>query len=85
LHADAISDRSQPDKMLLLTLLLMFFTVNIFQSTTLLTGMTGISLHRAMAPDFSVAWQYSRPQQQLAFRNGSDSTPLSNQESASPF
>jgi hypothetical protein len=31
------------------------FPIIIFLSTTLLTGMAGISLHRAMASDFSVS------------------------------
>jgi hypothetical protein len=34
-----------------------FFPIILFFSATLLSGMTGISLHRAMASDFSVAWQ----------------------------
>jgi hypothetical protein len=32
-------------------------------STTLFTGMTGISLHLAMAFHFSFAWQFSHPEQ----------------------
>jgi hypothetical protein len=35
-----------------------FFLISLFGSTILLTGMTGISLHMAMASDFSVAWQF---------------------------
>jgi hypothetical protein len=39
------------------------FPIILFWSTTLLTGMTGISLHRAMASDISVAWQFSAQEQ----------------------
>jgi hypothetical protein len=35
----------------------------IFLSTTLLIGMAGISLHVAVASDFSVAWQFSQREQ----------------------
>jgi hypothetical protein len=42
-------------------------------STTLFAGMTGISLHRAMANDFSVVRQFSHPEQ-LLFCYKSNST-----------
>jgi hypothetical protein len=41
-------------------------------STTLSTGMTGISLHLAMASDFTVTWQYSQRKQLVFF---TDQTP----------
>jgi hypothetical protein len=41
----------------LLLLGLPFFPIVLFGSTTLLTGMTGISLHMQLASDFSVARQ----------------------------
>jgi hypothetical protein len=37
--------------------LVLLFLIIFFLSTSLLTGMTGISMHVAVASDFSVAWQ----------------------------
>jgi hypothetical protein len=42
-----------------------FFLTILFLSTALLTGMTGNSLHVAIASDFSVAWQFSQREQLL--------------------
>jgi hypothetical protein len=41
------------------------------QCLSLLTGMTGISLHMAVASEFSVAWQFSYPEL-LVFHYGSN-------------
>jgi hypothetical protein len=40
-----------------------FFPLILFSSTTSLTRMTGISLHTAMASEFSAAWQFSQREQ----------------------
>jgi hypothetical protein len=40
-----------------------YFQIIFSLFTTLLTGMTGISLDMAKASDFSVAWQFSNPEQ----------------------